>query len=153
VNTIKIKVEKWTFDGSVSYKIVGIENCCNDIRQNPLIDFQADCFENSEDKYGVALCESETYTEPYENYETTDYRYYKINRCPFCGDPISIEVVCELDKTDEYKRLKDEVYGLRKKINKCDSKKKERALESEFREKDNLLNSYYRNDSIKIDIE
>jgi hypothetical protein len=110
-------------------------------------------FENSEDEYGVALCETDTHSEPWEDYYTTDYRYYKINRCPFCGEPISIEIVAEFDKTEEYKKLKDEVYAIRKKISKCDSKKKERELESEFREKENLLNSYYQNDSIRIAIE
>ena len=127
VDTINIKVEKWEFNGSVSYKIIDIKSCCDEIRDNPLIDFQAGCFENSEDECGVALIETDTYPEPYEDYYTTDYRYYKINRCPFCGEPISINILDKVDKTNEYNQLKDEVYGLRKKIDKCDSKKKERA--------------------------
>ena len=153
VSPIKIKVEKWVLDGSTSYKIIDIKNCCDEIRNNPLIDFYVESFENSEDEYGIALCEADTYPEPWEDYYTTDYRYYKINRCPFCGEPISIEIVSEFDKTVEYKQIETEVYDLRKNINKCDSKKKERELESEFREKNNLLNSYYQNGSIKIDIE
>ena len=45
------------------------------------------------------------------------------------------------------------MYELRNKINKCDSKKRERELEAQFREKNNLLDSYYYNGSIRIEIE
>jgi hypothetical protein len=153
VDLIKITLEKWIFNESVSYKIINIDKCCEEIRQNPLIDFYAKYFENSEDEYGVALCETDTHPEPWEDDYTTDYRYYKINRCPFCGELISIEVAEQLDKTAEYKQLEAEVYDLRKEITKCDSKKRERELEAQFREKNNLLDSYYYNGSIRIDIE
>lgn len=151
MTAIRIKVEKWAFDGSISYKIVDIEKCCDEIRQNPLIDFYVKGFENSEDEYGIALCETDTYPEPWEDYYTTDYRYYKINRCPFCGEPISIKVANEFDKTDEYNKIEAEVYDLRKKINNCDSKKRGRELEIEFRKKNSALDNYYKNGSIKID--
>lgn len=153
MKVIRIKVEKWTFDGSTSYKIIDIEKCCDEIQNNPLIDFHAEGFENSDDEYGVALCETCTYPEPWEDYYTTDYRYYKINRCPFCGNRISVEVAEEFDKTVEYKELEAEVYGIRKKINSCDSKKKTHEFEVEFRKKNNALDSYYKNGSIKIDVE
>lgn len=153
MKVVKIKAEIWEFDGNTSYKIINIESCCDEIRNNPLIDFYAVGFENSDDEYGVALCEIDTYPVPYEDDYLTDYRYYKINRCPFCGEFISIEVVRELDKTCEYKQLKSEVHNLLKTINKCDSKKREREIKTEYREKNELLNDFYHNGTIKIDID
>lgn len=147
---MKIKVEKWTFDGSESYKVVDISQCCDSIRSNPLIDFYVECFENSEDEYGLGLCKTDTYPEPWEDYYTTSYQYYKINYCPFCGEPITIEIVDSIDKNAEYKQIKTEVYDLRKKINKCDSKKKEAQMESEFRKKNDLLNQFYQNGNIRV---
>lgn len=150
VVNIKIQLEKWAFDNSVSYKVLSLEKCCDEIQQNPLIDFHVGYFENGDDECAVALCETDTYPEPWEDYYTTDYRYYKINRCPFCGEPISIEIVDTVDKTSEYKQIEAETYELRKKINRCDSKKKVFQLEGEFREKNNMLNGFYQSGSIKI---
>ena len=54
--------------------------------------------------------------------------YFKINHCPFCGEPIEISVVCEENMNEYYKTLSKQREELWKKCNRIDSKKKSEEL-------------------------
>lgn len=150
---MKLQLEKWTFDGSISYKLVNLDLCCDKITDNKVIDFHNGWFSDSygcyaENKIGIALHEMSPNLDCDGYLETYD-EYYEIRHCPFCGAEIHIEIVSEVDKTDEYLNLQTKVYDLRKEINKCDSKKKSYELECEFRKTDTELNSFYNNVTIQ----
>lgn len=144
-----LQIEKWKFNESSSFKIKYINPCCNDLSCNPLIDFYNGYFDNTDDKYGISIRHSETHENPYDDYPINNDYYYKINYCPFCGKPILIEIISEVDKTEEYADVETKLKNLRNRISKCDSKKKCDELENEFRQLNNLLNSFYYSDSIQ----
>jgi len=152
-----INAEKWTFNGSISYKIISVNPCCNKILQNPLIDVFYNWFEYLDDEsnycgdmeYSICLCRTDTYPEPYEDYYNTDYHYYKITYCPFCGEEIKINFINEVDKSEEDLSLQKRLIDLRKIINTCDSRKQIYELETEFKKLNYRLNSFYQTDSIK----
>ena len=148
---MKLELEKWTFDKSISYKIVNINTCCEEITHTNIIDFRSGWFENCKEyneDIGIVLHEENAYMDEDEYLNTND-RYYKISKCPFCGADIHIEIVSEVDKTEDYLQIQAEVYALRKKISNCDSKKRSYDLEKEFRELNNELEEFHHNDSIK----
>ena len=87
--------------------------------------------------------EKDTYPEPWEDGYITDYRYYPIDYCPHCGQPIEIEIIKEEVVTDQYKRLVEQKNAIYKKMKSTDSKKKERELSKEVCLITQKLNNMY----------
>jgi hypothetical protein len=78
----------------------------------------------------------------------TEEYFYKLNYCPICGEKIEIEIVDNVDVTNEYEQLSKERNEIRKKCMKTDSKKKARELELQRRELDMKIESFYQTDSL-----
>lgn len=141
---MKIEVSKWTFDGNTSYKILHMEECCNKLTNsmNVSINDGYDEFSNyDEQEYSVKLTKI-----VYDEDIGDVYRYEKINFCPFCGEPIEINIVEEVDKTEEYKLLKNKRKVLWSKCNNTDSKKEAEELVNQVRELDKKTNGIWEND-------
>lgn len=161
---MQIDVEKWIVKDKknknydiVSYKILNKEFCCEGIKKLPIDlhytvpEYDVDSFCNGDDDSGLVLglMLEELYTW-YDGEDTQeDTRYHVIGYCPICGEKIEINVVREVDKTDEYNSLKIQHEEVLKKWHKCDSKKESAELEKQKRELSNLINNYYETDSIK----
>ena len=141
---MKIKVEKWTFDGSKSYRIVQAEKCCDEILNSETVVLNYE-YENDDDTdYCVKLVKGE-----WEYYsENYDYTYEKIKYCPFCGSKIEIEIVNTVDKTEEYFELKEKRKTLWSKCNKTDSKRESEELRIEVGILDSKINAMYNNDGL-----
>jgi formate dehydrogenase maturation protein FdhE len=140
---MKIKVGKCIvhnkFGDHESYKIINIERCCDKLinSKNISLNTKYDEYENYDiQEYSVKLIRNE---EGYDEYRDTFYE--KINYCPFCGSKIIIEIVNEVDKTEEYKNLEKEREALWKKCCKTDSKKKAQILNQQVRELDGKINN------------
>lgn len=165
---MKIDVEKWfvkdkknkTYD-IVSYKVLNKEFCCEGIKRLPVDlhytvpEYDVDNFCNRYDDSGLVLglMFEELYTW-YDGEDTQeDIRYHVIGYCSMCGEKIEIDIVREVDKTEEYNTLKSKHDEILKKWHKCDSKKESAELEKQKRELSNSINSYYETDSIKLVME
>ena len=143
---MKIEVSKWTFDGNTSYKILNIKECCSKLTNSMNISINTDFDEfddlhSDEQEYSVKLVNVE-----YDEEVGDTYRHEKIDFCPFCGEPIEIKIIEELDKTEEYELLKTERENLWKKCCKTDSKKKEQELRKQVYELDKKINDIWEND-------
>ncbi|MDF2503869.1 hypothetical protein [Clostridium sp.] len=148
---MKIIVEKWFVKDnhnkeldSISYKIMNIAKCCDKIINSKNISINTEYDEHEIydiQEYVVKLVRDEQDCEGY-----TDTYYEKINYCPFCGSKITIEIVNEVDKTDEYKDLEKERKELWQKLCKTDSKKKEYVLQQQVTELDKKINDILSSD-------
>ena len=88
------------------------------------------------------MCHTEVYRDWEDEYEQDTY--YKINYCPFCGEPIETSVVGEEDVDNYYKSLRKQREELWKKYNKTDSKKKAQELYEQVHKLDNQIDWLYR---------
>ena len=111
---MKIQVIKRSFsteyDTVISYKIVDVKYCCDEIKHLPNIDFYYHETENTngigEETYscdlGIMLVNSVTYHDQwYDSCDYTEDYYYKLNYCPVCGEKIEVEVIDSIDLTKE----------------------------------------------------
>ena len=153
---MKIKVIKQIVkdkDGSeydiISYKIKSIEKCCNSIVNNPTIELSSQPFDYNKEIYGVFLVHGYDNSDPYEDYHSMDYDYYKIDFCPFCGEKIEIEIIEEIDVSEEYYNLKSERDEIHKKWTNCDSIKRKDELENTRRKLDKKINEFYLNEGFE----
>lgn len=141
-----IKVEKWKFDDTKSYKILELKKCCDEIINSNTITLCDDYNEGSDADYSVKL--SQYHCEhSYEDY-FDHYTYENIKYCPFCGEKINIEIVSVINKDNCYIELSNKRDSVWSKINKTDSKKKESLLRNELMELDNKINQLYVNDDL-----
>ena len=139
---MKIELIKQKFNGCCSYKYKPFQHCCNRMQDNPCIELVDELCEGSNDVLPVfALCNTETFTSYEDEFEQNTY--FKINFCPFCGEPIEIFVVNEEDVDDYYKSLSKQREELWKKYNKTDSKKKAQELYEQVHELDSLIDWLY----------
>jgi len=161
---MKINVEKWIVHDKkdkvydiISYKLVDITYCCEKIKTFPLLDLHYEWRQNFDDMellsdefdqvLGVML--EESYTEYDGEDMQTDQRYHLITHCPRCGEVIEINVVKEVDKTDEYYKLKEEYIKVHGEWRDCDSIKLKSELDRQWRSIDCKMNSYYKTDGFK----
>ena len=143
---MKIQVEKWTFDGEKSYKIIQAEKCCDKILNSEVIVLNDD-YENGDDSdYGVKLEKYEHYWD-YED-EINQYTYEPIKYCPYCGEKIEISIVNTIDKTKEYLELIKRREELWNKAIKTDSRKKSDKLREESYALDKVINELYYSDGL-----
>lgn len=144
---MKIELIKQTFANGRGYKYKPFDYCCRKIKTNPRIVFADErCSEDenwSEDYIpAFMIWHSEIFTEEWgENYERSVY--YKIDRCPFCGEPIEISVVGEEDMDDVYKSLTMKREELWTRYNRTDSKNKARLLRKRVQELDDKIEWMY----------
>ena len=141
---MKIKVEKWITDEyeSESYKILSMEKCCDDLIISPNITINYE--ENEKDhhqldrEYSVKLIRCEC--DVVDSYGYDKYYYESIKYCPHCGELIEIQIVSEINKIEERKKLRKERDILWKKCCGTDSKKEADILKQQVRELDDKLN-------------
>ena len=143
---MKIELIRQKFNSTRGYKYKPFSWCCNKIQDNPRVVFSDEVYteDTIDDECtfpAFALCHTEVYRDWEDEYEQDTY--YKINHCPFCGEPIEISVVGEEDVDDYYKNLSKQREELWKKYNKTDSKKKAQELYDQVHELDNQINWLY----------
>lgn len=141
---MKIELVKQNFDGNQQYKFIPFEFCCEEMKNNPIIDLIHGHAYNSCNDYNipcVMLRESEIIAEYGE--EWLEEKYYKINYCPFCGEAIEVRVAWEEDISNIYFNLckqRDETW---KECNSTDSKSLSLELREKVRELDRQINYLY----------
>lgn len=149
---MKIELIRQRFNETRGYKYKPFDFCCDKIKENPRIEFSnnVELDTNNLEDYldgectfpAFAIWHSET-VHSWEDEWENDY-YYKINHCPFCGEPIDISVVGEEDVDEYYKALSKQREELWKKYNRTDSKKKAQELYEQVHKLDNQINWLYR---------
>lgn len=141
---MKIKAEKWIFEGERSYKVINSEKCCDKILDSKVVVLN-DEYENGDDTdYSLKLV-NEYYTYDIEGYSS----YEPIKYCPFCSSKIDIEIVRSIDKTEEYIEIRQKRVELWNEHNKTDSKKKAQELREEIRLLDEEINNLHYSDGIE----
>lgn len=149
---MKIKIEKWIFDDTCSYKVKSIKKCCAEILDSNLIDLVYDYDNEDDTDYSVKLIdrrhEYDGYDKDYYDYTVYENIYY----CPFCGEKIEIEIVSVINKNKEYCELKNQRTSLYYKYNETDSIKKRDILREQVRELDNKINEFHINGDLKGEI-
>ena len=157
---MKINLEKWIVKDDnhniVSYKIISAEECCSGIGQLPIglhccSPENVDYYNLDEDEDGtrIGFMFEELYTWYDEADIQEDTRYHMITYCPCCGEKIEVNIIREVDKTEEYNNLRSQYDEIHKKWEKCDSKKKSSELETEWREINKVINGFYVTGSVK----
>ena len=145
---MKIKVEKWITDGTISYKIISIEKCCDKLIDSKVTSINTaydryQCYDYGNDYiYSVKLVQEEY---DYDGYIDETYNE-EINYCPWCGSRIEVEIVNTIDKTEEYKTLQQKRNELWKKCCNTDSKNKECKLKEQVRALDIQINNLLTSD-------
>lgn len=142
---MKIELIKHIFDDSdVGYKCKPIKYCCDKLKNNPIIDlvYEYTVGDHTEDLFpSVSIWHGEDYTEWGEEFHTDNY--YRINYCPFCGEPIEISVIEEIDLSKLYSELQKKRNEILNKCRKTDSKKKYEELYKVVHELDNKIDWFY----------
>ena len=150
---MKIELIKLKFNNTCTYKYKSFKYCCEAIQNNKNIIFTGEdlvfdeVFGLDPSDYNEStipqFCTSytETFNSWGDEFENTDN--YPIQFCPHCGEKIEIEVVDEIDVSEEYDQLSKQRDELWKKCQKTDSKKKENELREQVRELDNKINGFY----------
>lgn len=131
---------------SVSFKYKPIKWCCDEIKENPLIEIVREYTVNPHDfsedlEPSVAIKHTQIIYDWEDEYEQNDY--YRINYCPFCGESIELSIVREEDVSEVLSGLEKERKEIWKKHNKTDSKKKAEELRELVRKLDNQINYFY----------
>ena len=150
---MKIELIKLKFNDTCAYKYKPFKYCCEAIQNNKNIIFTDEdlvfdeVFGLDASDYNEStipqFCTSytETFNSWGDEFENTDN--YPIQFCPHCGEKIEIEVVDEIDVSEEYNQLSKQRDELWKKCQKTDSKKKENELREQVRDLDNKINGFY----------
>ena len=160
---MKIQVIQREFEShgtySRSYKICDCKYCCEGIKHLPNVDFYFEATENTdnpiEDEHeeerdlGVMLHKCVTYHDTwYDDYGCDKDYYYKLEYCPICGEKIEVEIVDNVDVTNEYKTLQKERDEVHKKCTKTDSIKKQKEYQRIRQELDAKINALYYTDCL-----
>jgi len=159
INVIKRKFKSVSEDWyNISYKIRDCVYCCEGIKCIPNIDFYYECAENTHNPFeddgcdkdlGIMLEETRVYNDGwYDDCDFEENYYYKLDYCPCCGEKIEVEVVNNVDVSDEFIDLKKERDKVHKKCMNTDSKKKEQEYLNQRRELDMKIESFYHTDCL-----
>lgn len=146
---MKVELIKQTFNNHKSFKFKPIKYCCEDLKNNPVIELTdsfADGGEHEEDDDGYvtpyfAVRRTEIINSWEDEWE--DYHYYKIDYCPFCGEPIEISIIEEEDVSEIVNELEKQRKEAWNKYNRTDSKKKAAELQRLVHELDDKINYFY----------
>lgn len=154
---MKIELIKHDFDGYSSYKYIPFEYCCEELKNNPLINLSDEYFANETDHDddgemipAFALCHSEIFQDWGDEWQNDTY--YKIRCCPFCGEPIEIYVIGKKDCTNLYNGLKSQREKVWKWHNETDSKRESEELRKLVNELDDKINWFHELNQIDEDI-
>ena len=155
---MEIKAKQIIVDRSTSYKYYKPKFCCKALEENPRIVISNEypdnylcrtcetiechgCDYKTDETFGIFFYISEE-VQDWEDTWPEDY-YYPLKFCPFCGEPIEVDVIETIDKTEEAEKVSEVATKLRKQLWACDSKKKCAELEKETRNLDDIVNYYY----------
>ena len=150
---MKIELIKLKFNDTYAYKYKPFKHCCEAIQNNKNIIFTGEDIVFDE-MFGLDTSDYDesvipqfctSYTETFNSYEDEfeNIYNYPIQFCPHCSEKIEIEVVDEIDVSEEYNQLSKQRDELWKKCQKTDSKKKENELREQVRDLDNRINGFY----------
>ena len=165
---MKIELIKQTLNSDYGYlencyKYKPIEWCCERIKNNPLIKLGVDedyyykfnCPEDCNDDCDVCdmvnndiehvpsmTIEYEVTVNSYDDYWTEEH-CYRIDYCPFCGEPIEVSIVEEEDISEVYHNIEKEREEMYKMRVKTDSIKKRQELDVIVRKLDEKLNYFH----------
>lgn len=137
---MKIELIRQKFDRSMRYKYKPFQYCCDNLQNNPCVEFTDQEYEDERIPV-FALVKHEVFTDWEDEYEQEIY--YEIKFCPFCGEPIEISVVGEEDVDDVFKDLRKQREELWEKYKHTDSKKKSQELYEKVHELDNQIDWFY----------
>lgn len=150
---MKIELIKIKFNDTYAYKYKPFKYCCEAIQNNKNIIFTGEDLVYDE-MFGLDTSDYDesvipqfctSYTETFNSYEDEfeNIYNYPIQFCPHCSEKIEIEVVDEIDVSEEYNQLSKQRDELWKKCQKTDSKKKENELREQVRDLDDRINGLY----------
>ena len=137
---MKIELIRQKFDNYVGYKYKPFQYCCDNLQNNSCMEFTNETYDDEHIPV-FALVKHEVVTDWDDEYEQDIY--YKIDFCPFCGEPIEISVIGEEDVDDIFQDLRKQREELWKKYNRTDSKKKAQELYNKVHELDNQIDWFY----------
>lgn len=140
---MRFELIRQKFDGNVSYKIFNTVWCCDELSHNPAITLtdEYDLDDSQISDPVVAIKSKSQCTDDHDRFEVTDY--YKINFCPFCGEPVTVTVISEEDVSDDYFRLKKIRKDYWKRAQGADSKKLEKKLLEKVKRLDKEIERLY----------
>jgi len=140
---MNIELIRQTFDCYDGYKYKPFEWCCEKLKNNPIINLVCEYTDECEDTITPSI--SIRFTESFYDWgdEYEEETYYKLTHCPFCGEPIVINVIGEEDVTEKYVELHKERDKMWKKYTRTDSKKKEAELRKVVYELDDKVNYFH----------
>ena len=148
---MKIELIRCRFNGTISYKYMPFDYCCDKLKGNPCILFtDDDLVSGTIDKEGrksygylPQFCTSHTevVTSYEDEWEQTDN--YPIQICPHCGKKIEINVVGNSDLSEKYDKLFKLRESLWKECRETDSKKREAELQEKIHDLDNEIEDFY----------
>ena len=149
---MKIDTKKIKFDEDYFlYKILSHKKCCDYILdQRSIVLNDRYCDEEGEGQYSVKLESIDIWFDAYDSSTTTTENYTSIGYCPFCQEEIKINIIEEVDMTEEFlelKRQRAEKWSL---CQKTDSKKKTNKLQIEVRGLDKVINDFYKSDGFEV---
>lgn len=136
---MKINIKRHKFDDKVGYEVTRMDYCCEEFKDFPIKELTNDFIEHED----PSMCISHQYEETCweDSWETTDN--YPINFCPFCGQPIEINVIQGEDFTEKYKQLKIEREQVWEKCRSTDSKRESSELQNQVHDIDEKINKHY----------
>lgn len=145
---MQVKLVRQRFDGSTSYKIKSMEWCCASLKDNPLVSLsdeycgtEEDDGDDAEAIPAATLRRVQTVGSYGDEWEQETY--YKINFCPFCGEPVHVRIDSEEDVTEQFNSITRQRERLWAKCVQTDSKKKERELMEQVRGLDRKIEWFY----------
>lgn len=117
------------FNYDIGYKILDIDWCCNRLKDNPIIDLTSE--------YSLEIPQMQiihsTICRDWED-EWEEQTFYPITYCPFCGEPIEIEIIDTEDVSETYDQLTQQIKELRNKKARTDSINKMNALDLQIQD-------------------
>lgn len=160
---MKIQVIQREFNDSgycqKSYKVCDCKCCCDGIKKLPNIDFYFEYAENTGNPIeeegvsldlGIMMQRDVTTYDPWEPNDLgyTQEFFYKLNYCPICGEKIEVEIVDNIDVSEEIKQLREKHAKLTEKFRTTDSIKKKTEYSLEIQRTNKEIDSYYQTDHI-----
>lgn len=149
---MKVELIRCRFNnGSVSYKYMPFDYCCDELKCNPCILFTNNYLvygtfdKKGRRNYGYLpqFCTSHTeiVTSYEDEWEQTDN--YPIQFCPHCSEKIEINVVDDVDLSEKYDKLSELRDRLWKECRETDSKKRAAELQKKVHNIDDEINEFY----------
>lgn len=137
IDCIKTRFKDENGRENVAYKYRPIKYCCDKLKDFEHIDFVDeydgfDANDETDDDGTITPRFSIIAEEPEPWEEATWPHYYKINYCPFCGERIDVNIIKDIDVTEEYLKITKSIEELEKKQENTDSKKESKELEREI---------------------